>query len=99
MPSIKLPDGSVRQYDHSVSPAQVSADIGPGLAKAAIGAKVDGTLTDLSATIDRDCSLAIVTDRARDGSTDPDALWLIRHSAAHVMAEAIERLFPGVQLV
>jgi len=99
MPAIKLPDGSVRQYDQPVSAAKVAADIGPGLAKAAIGAKVDGVLTDLSAPIDRDCSLAIVTERSRDGSTDPDALWLIRHSAAHVMAEAIERLFPGVRLV
>lgn len=99
MPAIKLPDGSVRQYDQPVTAAKVAADIGAGLAKAAIGAKVDGVLTDLSAPISRDCTLAIVTDRARDGSTDPDALWLMRHSAAHVMAEAIERLFPGVRLV
>jgi len=99
MPAIKLPDGSVRQYDAPVTAAKVAADIGPGLAKAAIGAKIDGTLRDLSATIDRDSSLAIVTDRARDGAIDPDALWLARHSAAHVMAEAIERLFPGVRLV
>lgn len=99
MPAIKLPDGSVRQYDQPVTPAKVAADIGPGLAKAAIGAKINGTLSDLSTPIDHDCTLAIVTERSRDGSTDPDALWLIRHSAAHVMAEAIERLFPGVRLV
>lgn len=99
MPSIKLPDGSVRNYDGPVTAAQVAADIGPGLAKAAIGAKVDGTLVDLNSPIDHDASLAIVTDKSRDGSTDPDALWLIRHGAAHVMAEAIERLFPGVRLV
>lgn len=99
MPSIKLPDGSVRQYDQPVTAARVAADIGPGLAKSAIGARIDGTLTDLSTSITRDCALAIVTERSRDGSTDPDALWLLRHSAAHVMAEAIERLFPGARLV
>ncbi|MBM4112666.1 MAG: threonine--tRNA ligase, partial [Phycisphaerae bacterium] len=99
MPSIKLPDGSVRNYDAPVPAAKVASDIGPGLAKSAIGAKIDGTLTDLSSPIDHDCSLSIVTDRSRDGTTDPDSLWLIRHSAAHVMAEAIERLFPGIRLV
>jgi len=99
MPAIKLPDGSVRNYDEPVTPARVAADIGPGLAKAAIGARIDGTLTDLSTRMERDCSLAIVTDKSRDGTTEPDAIWLVRHSAAHVMAEAIEHLFPGVKLV
>lgn len=99
MPAIKLPDGSVRRYPEPVTAAHVAADIGPGLAKAAIGARIDGQLADLSARLDHDCALAIVTEKARDGSSEPDALWLIRHSAAHVMAEAIERLFPGAMLV
>jgi threonyl-tRNA synthetase len=99
MPRITLPDNSVREYSAPVTAAQVAADIGPGLAKAALGAKVDGELRDLGTTIDRDCKLAIVTAKTRDGKPDPDALYLLRHSAAHVMAEAIQRIVPGVQLV
>jgi threonyl-tRNA synthetase len=99
MPRITLPDGTIKSYDAPVTAAQVAADIGAGLAKAALGAKVDGALVDLSHTIDRDCGLAIVTMKRRDGGIDPEALMLLRHSAAHVMAEAIERLFPGVRLV
>ena len=97
---IKLPDGSVRQYDKPVTAAQVAADIGPGLAKSAIGAKVDGELSDLNQVIDHDAELSIVTpiDR-KTGESSPEALYLIRHSAAHVMAEAIQRVIPGVQLV
>lgn len=99
MPRITLPDGTVKSYDAPVTAAQVAADIGAGLAKAALGAKVDGTLTDLAAPIDRDCSLAIVTMKRREGGIDAEALTLLRHSAAHVMAEAIQRLFPDVRLV
>lgn len=100
MPRIQLPDGSVREYPQPVRAAQVAADIGPGLAKAAIGAKIDGELRDLSTVIDRDCKLALVTAMDRkSGKSDADALYLIRHSAAHVMAEAIQRIVPGVQLV
>ncbi len=99
MPTITLPDGSRRDYAATVTPAQVAADIGPGLAKAALGAKIDGHLSDLSTPITRDCSLALVTPKSRDGKVDPDGLFLIRHSCAHVMAEAIERLFPGTMLV
>jgi threonyl-tRNA synthetase len=99
MPTITLPDGTRKTYDAPVTAAQVAADIGPGLAKAALGAKIDGELRDLSARIDRDAQLAIVTAKKRDGSVDPDALFLLRHSAAHIMAEAIGALFPGVQLV
>jgi threonyl-tRNA synthetase len=99
MPRITLPDGSTRSYDAPVTAATVAADIGAGLAKAAIGAKVDGELTDLSTSLDRDCTLAIVTPKRRDGTVDPDALFLLRHSAAHVMAEAIQRLFPHARLV
>jgi len=99
MPSIRLPDGSIRRYDRPVTAAEVARDIGPGLAKAAIGAKVDGELSDLSRPLDRDCDLAIVTARKREGGADPDGLFLIRHSTAHVMAEAIQRLFPHARLV
>ena len=99
MPRITLPDGSTRSYDAPVTAAAVAADIGAGLAKAAIGAKVNGELTDLSTRLERDCTLAIVTPKRRDGTVDPDALFLLRHSAAHVMAEAIQRLFPHARLV
>ncbi len=99
MPTITLPDGSCRHYDSPPTAAQVAADIGPGLAKAALGAKVDGKLCDLSTLLDRDCALALVTAKSRDGHVDADGLSLIRHSCAHVMAEAIERLFPGTALV
>ena len=99
MPKITLPDGSSRQYDAPTTAAQVAADIGPGLAKAALGAKVDGQLCDLSTTLDRDCALALVTPKSRDGQVDSDALSMLRHSCAHIMAEAIAKLFPGTMLV
>ena len=99
MPRITLPDGSERSYEATTSAAEVAADIGPGLAKAALGAKIDDVLVDLNHPIDRDCNLAIVTAKTREGEPDADALYLLRHSAAHVMAEAIQRVFPGVQLV
>ncbi len=99
MPRITLPDGSVREYPEPVSGAQIAASIGPGLAKAALGVKVDGQLHDLGHLIDRDAKVSIVTEKTRDGQPDPDALYLLRHSAAHVMAEAIQRLKPGTQLV
>jgi threonyl-tRNA synthetase len=99
MPVFTLPDGSERSFDTPTSALEVATDIGPGLAKAALGAKVDDVLVDLSLPIDHDCRLSIVTAKTRDGDTDQDALFLLRHSAAHVMAEAIQRLFPGAQLV
>ncbi|BAN69204.1 threonine--tRNA ligase [endosymbiont of unidentified scaly snail isolate Monju] len=92
MPVITLPDGSQRAYDHPVTVAEVAADIGPGLAKAALAGKLDGELVDLSRTIDRDADLAIVTAR------DEEALELIRHDAAHVMAQAVQELYPGTQV-
>ncbi len=100
---ITLPDGSVREYPGPVTPAQVAADIGAGLAKAAIGAKVDGQLWDLHRPIDRDASVSIITRPRTDKQglskdVTPDALYLLRHSAAHVMAEAIQRLWPEAQL-
>jgi len=104
---IKLPDGSEREYDKAdLTPADVAADIGSGLRKAAIGAKVNGALVDLDRPIadvanGDDVDLAIVT-RPRKNTPlreqDPDALYLLRHSCAHVMAEAIQRLWPDTQL-
>jgi len=99
MPRITLPDGSVKAFDAPVSAREVAEAIGPRLAKAAVGCKVDGRLSDLETMLDRDCSLAIVTETTRDGTADPDAMYLLRHSCAHVMAEAIQRIVPGAQLV
>lgn len=92
--TITLPDGTQKQYDGPVSARQVAEEIGPGLAKAALGAKVNGELTDLNAPITADAKLEIIT--GRDAGTD--ALYLIRHSAAHIMAEAIQKLWPGTKL-
>ena len=92
MVSIRLPDGSVRQYEHPVTVAEVAASIGPGLAKAALGGKLDGELVDTSAVIDRDASLAIVTDK------DADGLDIIRHSTAHLLAYAVKGLYPDAQV-
>ena len=99
MPRITLPDGTVRDFDHPVAAAEVAAGIGPRLAKDALGARINGELCDLSSIITDDAELSIVTPTRRDGEPDPDALSLIRHSCAHVMAEAIQRLAPAVQLV
>ena len=96
MPNIKLPDGSVRSYDHPVSVADVAASIGPGLAKAALGGRISGgdkpKLVDTSAVIDHDVDLAIVTAK------DADGLDLIRHSTAHLLADAVKELFPDAQV-
>ncbi len=99
MPRITLPDGSVKEFDHSVTAAEVAASIGPGLAKAAVGARVNGELVDLSAVIDNDAEISLITPKSRSGDVDPDALFLMRHSAAHVMAEAIQKFFPNAKLV
>ena len=99
MPRITLPDGTVREFDHPIAAAEVAAGIGPRLAKDALGARINGELCDLSSIITDDAELSIVTPTRRDSEPDPDALSLIRHSCAHVMAEAIQRLIPGVQLV
>ncbi|SAK74457.1 threonyl-tRNA synthetase [Caballeronia arationis] len=92
MVSIRLPDGSVRQYDHPVTVAEVAASIGAGLAKAALGGRVDGELVDTSALIDHDASLAIVTEK------DADGLNIVRHSAAHLLAYAVKDLYPEAQV-
>ena len=92
MVAITLPDGSVRTFDESVTGLQVAADIGPGLAKAALAVRVNGEMKDLSEPIASDGEISIVTAR------DEDALELIRHDAAHVMAEAVKELFPETQV-
>ena len=92
MPVVTLPDGSNRRYEHSVTVADIAADIGPGLAKAALAGKVNGAVVDTSFTIDEDAELAIIT-----GKSD-EALELIRHDAAHVMAQAVQELYPGTQV-
>ena len=92
MLNITLPDGSHRQFPGPVTVAEVAASIGAGLAKAALGGKVDGHLVDLSHRIDADARLAIVTDR------DADGLEMIRHSTAHLLAYAVKELFPEAQV-
>ena len=93
MLSITLPDGSVREVAHGTTPADIAAAIGPGLAKAAIAARVDGELRDLSRPLTHDAALALVTPR-----DEADALELARHDFAHVMAEAVQHLVPGTQI-
>ncbi len=93
MLKISLPDGSVREMPAGSSPADVAAAIGPGLAKAALAARVNGELRDITRPFDGDASLALVT--ARD---EADALELARHDFAHVLAEAVQALFPGTQI-
>ena len=90
---ISLPDGSVREVAPGTTPADIAAAIGPGLAKAAIAARVDGELRDIMRPFDGDSALALVT--ARD---EAEALELARHDLAHVMAEAVQHLFPGTQI-
>lgn len=92
MPSITLPDGSKRQFDHAVTVHQVAESIGAGLAKAALAGRVNGKLVDTSYLISSDVELAIVTER------DDDGLEVIRHSCAHLMAQAVQRLFPEAQV-
>lgn len=99
MPRITLPDGSVKEFDHAVSGAEIAEAIGPRLRKAALGCKVDGELHDLNFVIDREAEVSIVTERTREGEPDEDGLYLLRHSCAHVMAEAIQRIKPGAMLV
>ena len=92
MPVITLPDGSQRSYAEPVSVEKVAADIGAGLAKAALAGRVDGRLVDTSHLIEGDAKLAIVTDR------DPDGLEVIRHSTAHLLAQAVKQLYPDAQV-
>ena len=92
MPVITLPDGSQRSFENSISIHDVAADIGPGLAKAALAGKIDGEVLDTSYVIESDIELAIITDRSDEG------LEIIRHSAAHLLAQAVKQLFPEAQV-
>ncbi len=92
MPTITLPDGSQRSYDQPLSVADVAASIGAGLARAALAGRVDGKLVDTSFRIDKDASLSIVTDR------DAEGLSVIRHSTAHLLAQAVKQLYPEAQV-
>src|SRR3954468_18132447 len=92
MPAITLPDGSVKRFDAPVTVAEIAAAIGAGLARAALAGKVDGKLVDLSHRVERDASVAIVTDRDKEG------LDVIRHSTAHLLAYAVKELFPDAQV-
>ncbi|MCX2795147.1 threonine--tRNA ligase [Microbulbifer thermotolerans] len=92
MPVVTLPDGARREYPNPVSVSQVAADIGPGLAKAALAGVVDGKKVDTSYVIDRDVELAIITDR------QPEGLEIIRHSTAHLLAQAVKQLYPTAQV-
>tara|TARA_X000000950_G_scaffold283629_1_gene384884 strand:- start:3511 stop:5430 length:1920 start_codon:yes stop_codon:yes gene_type:complete len=92
MPQITLPDGSSRQFDQPITVHGVASDIGAGLAKAALAGKVDGQLVDTSFLIEQDADVAIITAKS------DEALELIRHDAAHVMAQAVQELFPGTQV-
>lgn len=92
MPTITLPDGSERKFEQPVSIADIAADIGPGLAKATLAGKINDTLVDASTVVQDDASVAIVTAK------DDDGLHLIRHSTAHLMAQAVKQLFPAAQV-
>ncbi|MDX2313698.1 MAG: threonine--tRNA ligase, partial [Gammaproteobacteria bacterium] len=92
MPDIRLPDGSVRSYEAPLSGAEIAADIGKGLARDALAVRVDGELTDLGILVDADAEVAIVT------GADAEGLELLRHDAAHVLAEAVKELYPETQV-
>ena len=92
MPAITLPDGSVRQFAAPVTGTTVAEAIGPGLARAALAMKLDGKTVDLSTRIERDARIVFITRR------DEDSLDLIRHDCAHVLAEAVQELYPGTQV-
>ena len=92
MPAITLPDGSVRQFDGAVTGTAIAESISKSLAKKAIGVRVDGELRDIFAPIENDASIELVT------KDDADGLELIRHDAAHLLAQAVQELFPGTQV-
>ena len=92
MPKITLPDGSAREYENPVTVMEVAGSIGPGLAKATLAGRVDGALVDSSTVLSADADVAIITER------DSDGLEVIRHSCAHLMAQAVQRLFPKAQV-
>lgn len=90
--TISLPDGSRREFDGPVTGADIASDIGPGLAKTALAMRLNGEQADLSLLITEDADVAIITRQ------DEDALELLRHDCAHIMAEAVQELYPGTQV-
>ena len=90
--ALTLPDGSVQEVPLGTTPLEVAAGIGPGLAKASIGAELDGELVDLRLPLDRGGAFRLITVK------DPEAGVFIRHSAEHVMADAVQRLWPGTEI-
>ena len=92
MPVITLPDGSSRQFENAITVYDVAADIGAGLAKATLAGVVDGREVDASYCIESDAELRIITSR------DDQALEILRHSTAHLLAQAVQQLFPGTQV-
>jgi threonyl-tRNA synthetase len=92
MPVITLPDGKQKQFDSAVSVAEIAASIGPGLAKAALAGRVDGKLVDTSFRVERDASVSIVTEK------DAEGLEVLRHSTAHLLANAVQELYPDAQV-
>ena len=92
MTVIRLPDGSERRYEHPVTVREVAESIGPRLGRAALAAKVNGKLVDISSSIETDSDLAIITEK------DPEGLEIIRHSSAHLLAHAVKELFPDAQV-
>jgi len=92
MPAITLPDGSIREFDGAVTGTEIAASISKSLAKKAIGVRVDGVLCDVFAPIETNASIELVT------KDDTDGLELIRHDAAHLLAQAVQELFPGTQV-
>ena len=92
MPVITLPDGSRREFDRSVTLQEIAQSIGPGLAKAALAGKLNGRLVDLSTPVDADADVALITER------DEEGLEVIRHSTAHLLAQAVKELFPSAQV-
>jgi len=92
MPQVTLPDGSTRSYENPVTVGEIAESIGAGLAKAALAGRVDGALVDTSYLVNDDAEVAIVTER------DADGIEVLRHSCAHLMAQAVQRLFPKAQV-
>jgi len=92
MLAITLPDGSQRQFDRAVTIADIAASIGPGLAKAALAGRVDGVTVDTSHLVEHDAKVSIITDR------DPEGIEIIRHSTAHLLANAVQELYPEAQV-
>ena len=90
---IALPDGSVKEMPEGSTPADVAAAIGPGLAKAALAAKINGEIRDITRPFECDGNLALITSR-----DEAEALELVRHDYAHLLAEAVQNIFPGTQI-